>query len=43
MTATCSATLTRDINAIVGMGLAVEEGHTLRSAVAMMRAFIPGH
>lgn len=35
-------TLTRDVNAIVGMGLAVKEGHTLRSAVEIMRAFIPG-
>jgi hypothetical protein len=35
-------TLTRDLNAIVNMGLAVREGHTLRSAVEIMRAFIPG-
>ncbi|HEY4021435.1 MAG TPA: Fic family protein [Pseudonocardiaceae bacterium] len=35
-------TLTRDVNAVVAMGLAIKEGHTLRSAVEIMRAFIPG-
>lgn len=34
-------TLTRDVNALVGMGLAIKEGHSLRSAIGIMRAFIP--
>jgi Fic family protein len=35
-------TLTRDVNALVNMGLAIKEGHALRSAIGIMRAFIPG-
>jgi Fic/DOC family len=35
-------TLTRDVNELVGMGLAIKEKHTLRSAIGIMRAFIPG-
>jgi hypothetical protein len=35
-------TLTRDVNELVGMGLAIKEKHTLRSAIDIMRAFIPG-
>lgn len=35
-------TLTRDVNALVGMGLAIKEGHSLRSAIGIVRAFIPG-
>lgn len=34
-------TLTRDVNELVSMGLAVKEGHTLRSAIEIMRAFTP--
>ena len=34
-------TLTRDVNALVGMGLAIKEGHSLRSAIGIMSAFIP--
>jgi hypothetical protein len=34
-------TLTRDVNELVNMGLAVKEGHALRSTIEIMRAFIP--
>jgi hypothetical protein len=35
-------TLTRDVNALVGMELAIKEGHSLRSTIGIMRAFLPG-
>ncbi|HEX3778134.1 MAG TPA: hypothetical protein VHX38_00565 [Pseudonocardiaceae bacterium] len=34
-------TLTRDVNELVSMGLAIKESHALRSAIEIMRAFIP--
>ncbi len=35
-------TLTRDVNELVSMNLAIKEGHALRSNIGIMRAFIPG-